>query len=209
MRRALVIFARGPEREALAKRLPLESAAPLFRRLLRSWIAAAQQHDATPIVACSDVDRSAFAGQAIVTQRGDRFGIRVANAVADAFALGFTSVAIACIDAPPPNLGAVFAAIEQGSAVIAPSRDGGVNLIGLAAPHRELLESIRPRERDLVSRCRAAFERLVIVEGARDVDDTASMQLSGTITIPHPAPCAITLRGTRRNVPPRAPPVAA
>jgi len=54
--RALLIFARTPEAEAAAKRLPLASAAPLFRAVLRCWIASASAAPCEDIA--NDVSRA-------------------------------------------------------------------------------------------------------------------------------------------------------
>ncbi|HLJ73659.1 MAG TPA: hypothetical protein VKU62_03670, partial [Thermoanaerobaculia bacterium] len=70
MRRALVIFARSPEREAVAKRLPLHRAAALFRANLAAWTRAAR-------AAKADVLR--------IEQHGETFGERLANTADDAF----------------------------------------------------------------------------------------------------------------------------
>lgn len=207
MSRAVVIFARSPQREALAKRLRIETAAPLFRSLTEAWIAAARAHGATPIVASEEL----ITVEAMhIPQRGHRFGARVAAAAADAHALGFTSVVIAAIDAPPPAaLGAAFEALEQGSVVIAPARDGGVNLIGVGLDELAFLAAIVPRQRDLVARCRAHFEQLVVLEETVDVDDDASLRLvlDDGIIVPLPIVGA-TSDGVRTPQQSRAPPAA-
>jgi hypothetical protein len=54
--------------------------------------------------------------------------------------------------------------------VIAPARDGGVNLMGLCAPARDLLLTFRPRDRHVAARCRRYFARLHELPVARDID---------------------------------------
>jgi hypothetical protein len=57
---------------------------------------------------------------------------------------------------------------------VVPSRDGGINLIALRAPERELLSSIEPRQRDVLARCRAYFgEALAVLEVSSDIDSLA------------------------------------
>ncbi|HEY6893851.1 MAG TPA: DUF2064 domain-containing protein [Rhodanobacteraceae bacterium] len=152
MRRALVIFARSPEREAAAKRLPLHRAAALFRSNLAAWMRAAQRANA-------DVLQP--------EQRGDTFGERLANAADDAFALGYDTIVITGIDVPACDLEPAF---RSSMPVIAPARDGGVNLIGLNAPARDLLVTFRPRDRHVAARCRAYFARLGELPVTRDID---------------------------------------
>ncbi|HVR39448.1 MAG TPA: hypothetical protein VMU84_10155, partial [Thermoanaerobaculia bacterium] len=114
--RAIVIFARSPQREALAKGLRVETAAPLFRSFTAMWLRAAQHAGAQPIVACDDGalrDIAPDVDRMHIAQRGATFGERAANAAADAFARGFTHVLLAAIDAPPAEIGEAFDALER------------------------------------------------------------------------------------------------
>jgi glycosyltransferase A (GT-A) superfamily protein (DUF2064 family) len=169
-RRAVLIFARTPETEAAAKGLPVERAAPLFRTLLDSWLNAASACDATAIVASPtrlDVDAL------YIAQRGASFGERLAHSCDDAWKLGFDSILIAGIDAPPPrSLDQAFAVLDRGRAdvVVAPARDGGLNLIGLRSPAFEFLSTIRLRERHLLQRCRDFFPSIFILPIVSDID---------------------------------------
>lgn len=172
--RALLIFARTPEAEASAKRLPLATAAPLFRAVLKCWIASAIAAGATPIIACSGEDRRRLADFATcIEQRGAAFGERLANAVEDARKLGFESVILTGIDAPPCALETAFALLENGADVVAPSRDGGVNLIGVQS--LEFLRTIRLRESHLLQRCRRSFRALFVLSTASDIDSMADI----------------------------------
>lgn len=177
--RAILLFARSPRREALAKRLP--DAAPLFRRLIASWLRAAGRSGAVPLIACSRADREELAAiepsiaREWLEQRGATFGDRVADATTSAFARGFESVIVAAIDAPPVALDAAFAQLERGLTVIAPSRDGGINYIGLTAPETRLVSCFSPRRRDLVALCRRWFAELVVLDPVTDLDDAAAM----------------------------------
>lgn len=172
--RALLIFARTPEAEASAKRLPLATAAPLFRAVLRCWIASASAAGATPIIACSGEDRRRLSDYATcIEQRGAAFGERLANAAEDARKLGFESVILTGIDAPPCALETAFAMQENGNDVVAPSRDGGVNLIGVRS--LEFLRTIRLRESHLLQRCRRTFPALFVLSKATDIDSMADI----------------------------------
>lgn len=204
--RAVVIFARSPEREALAKGLRVERAAPLFRAFTARWLREAQRVGAQAIVVC-DGDLGAIAPEIErihIAQRGVTFGDRVANASADAFALGFTEVVIAAIDAPPMSLDTAFDALERGIAVIAPSRDGGVNFIGLTAPEPELLARIELRERNLVRAFRAYFDQLLVLAAANDIDSAADL-VSPIFVVDEFAP----RHGVTIRIASRGPPAAA
>jgi glycosyltransferase A (GT-A) superfamily protein (DUF2064 family) len=154
--RAVVIFARTPESEAAAKRLPRVRASALFRSLFAAWQRAA---------------RAAGAELLCIEQRGNTFGERLANCADDAFARGFRAVVITGIDVVPPRgLESAFRSVEAGRAVIAPSYDGGVNLIGLCHPARDLLITFAQRNRHIAARCRAYFGAVDELPVARDID---------------------------------------
>ncbi|HUP62082.1 MAG TPA: DUF2064 domain-containing protein [Thermoanaerobaculia bacterium] len=183
MRAAIVLFARSPEREAAAKRMP--SSAPLFRSLAAAWLREAMRCGAAPVIACSARDREAFAAiapdvpRAWIEQRGGAFGDRVAAVAEEAFARGLDAVIVAAIDAPPRELDRALRALSRGVAVVSPSRDGGINYIGLLAPERELLRRLAPRRRDLVRVCAGYFARLEVVGGAVDLDSRDGLAVVG------------------------------
>jgi len=220
-RSAIVLFARSPEREAAAKRMP--SAAPLFRAVIASWLDAARRHGAMPLIACADEDRDALRRIAPHIERGwiaqssGSFGARVVSVASDAFGRGFDSVIIAAIDAPPPpDLGDALSALARGVAVIAPARDGGINFIGLTSPDRELLARLTPRRRDLVRICREHLGALVVLRVTTDIDSMSALDAARRerawrpFVPPAPllrAPVAVhTLCGTFSSLASRAPP---
>lgn len=171
---AIVLFARSPEREAAAKRMPL--AVPLFRSVIAAWLEAAHAHGVTPLIACEPRDREALAAIAPRLTRGwieqgvASFGARVCDAATVAFARGFTGVVIAAIDAPPPmRLGEALAALSDGVAVIGPARDGGINFIGITTLDRELLADLT------VKRCLQRLPHALVLEPATDVDSPKSL----------------------------------
>ena len=175
MSRAVVIFARAPEVEAAVKRLS-GSFAALFDRNTAAWLRAAAKAGATPVISCTCAARfDAIApeiARLYIEQRGTTFGERLASTAEAAFALGFDEVAITGIDVAP-NLAGVFEALVLSDAVVQPADDGGINLIALRTPHRALLATIRPRQRDLLARCRAYFDSLIVLDAAADVDGLA------------------------------------
>jgi len=196
MPRAIVIFARAPEVEAAVKGLPARFAA-LFQRTVAAWL---QEPGAVPIISCAADARGRFdailpeINRLYIEQRGSTFGERLASTAEAAFALGFDEVVITGIDAPPAA--GVFAALAHARAVVVPALDGGINLIALRAPERELLASIEPRQRDVLARCRAYFgDGLVVLEESSDIDSLAVRRW----------PLAeVTLRGARTPVRRRA-----
>ena len=176
MSRAVVIFARAPEVEAAVKGLPTSFAA-LFDRNTAAWLRAAASAGATPVISCARAARfhdiAPEISRLYIEQRGATFGERLASTAEAAFALGFDEVLITGVDVPPGRVAEAFAALRSARAVIEPSDDGGINLIALRAPERELLSAIRPRQRDVVERCRAYFDSLVVLAAVPDVDALA------------------------------------
>ena len=178
MSRAIVIFARAPEVEAAVKGLPARFAG-LFQRTTAAWLRAAAFCDATPVIACEAHTRGRFDAilpnvpRLYVVQRGATFGERLASSAEATFALGFDEVLITGIDVPVAHASEVFAALGRSRAVVQPARDGGINLIALRAPERELLSSIQPRQRDVLQRCRAYFDSLIVLEVSSDIDSVA------------------------------------
>jgi glycosyltransferase A (GT-A) superfamily protein (DUF2064 family) len=209
------MFARSPEREALAKGLPIATAAPLFRSLLLLWIERAHDAGATPIIVSAPEDRAALIAiapdVAWLAQRETAFGERIAAAASDVAAAGFTAIAIAAIDAPPPaTLSDTFEAVEAKRVVIAAAADGGINLIAFAAPgDLRFLATIRVRQRDLVDRCRAYFPELVILPATVDVDDAASLQFyAPSLVFAMQQPKCSIRNGAKTSLPPRGPPAS-
>lgn len=178
MSRAIVIFARAPEVEAAVKGLPARFAA-VFHRAAAAWLRAATFCDATPVIACAPHARARFdailpeVDRLYVDQRGATFGERLASSAEAAFSLGFDQVLITGIDVPVARASDVFAALAHARAVVQPSQDGGINLIALHAPERELLSAIQPRQRDVLQRCRAYFDSLIVLEVSSDIDSFA------------------------------------
>ena len=170
---AIVLFARSPEREAAAKRMP--GAAPLFRAVIAAWLDAARRHGAAAVIACENEDRAAIARIAPhvdrlwIEQGAGSFDDRVVAAAAKAFAT-FDTVLIAAIDAPPPrDLGAALDALRRGVTVVGPARDGGVNFIGLRSFDENLLRRLT------VSRCRQLCGELLLLGAVTDLDSQRSI----------------------------------
>ena len=210
MRRALVIFARTPEAEARAKRLPLAVAAPLFASIIARWVRAAHDAKAEAIIACAPEHKARLARIAPhaswIEQPSGCFGERLSAVVTAAFAQQFDVVAITGIDTPPLDLTAIF---ECGRNVIVPARDGGVNLIALIADAPDVLASLRPRQRDAAARCEALLRAVVLptlpdLDGNADLDDWLCRG-----AVPHPLRVAVASFEPTPFAPLRGPPRAA
>jgi len=177
MARAIVIFARPPEFEAAVKGLPLRFV-HLFEHITAAWLRAATFANATPVIACAPDVRARFddilpaVKRLYVDQRGPTFGERLASSAEAAFALGFDEVLITGIDAHLEHHASdIFAALAHARAVVEPAKDGGINLIALHAPERELLSTIQQRQSDVLERCRAYFrDSLIVLKESSDID---------------------------------------
>lgn len=208
---SILLFARSPEREAAAKRMP--HAAPLFRAVIAAWLDAARRHGAVPVIACEREDRPAIERISPefvwIEQKGRTFGERVVFAAAAALAR-FDAVIIAAIDAPPPrNLGDAFEALRHGATVVGPARDGGVNFIGVTSLDAALLSNLTLR------RCRERCARLVVLHAVTDLDSQSSINAARNerawrgifdAGARHRGTTEQPLLGVIRPLPPRAPP---
>jgi rSAM/selenodomain-associated transferase 1 len=85
--------------------------------------------------------------QQLLLQRGDDFGARLYNALADLLGRGYQSAAIMDSDSPTlpvEYLQRAFSelALPGDRVVLGPAVDGGYYLIGIKQPHRRLFEGI-------------------------------------------------------------------
>jgi uncharacterized protein len=194
---ALAVMTKAPRAGHVKTRLqpPLtaEEAAQLNICFLRDTAAAiksAGRNDAvgigvfTPIgseAAYIDILPPEFA---LLPQRGEEFGERLAFAVEDLLHCGFGSVCL--IDSDSPTVSseiytrAVALLARSGDRVVlGPSDDGGYYLIGLKQNHRELFERIEwSTERVLNRTIEQAKQFTIDVEllpSGYDVDDRASL----------------------------------
>lgn len=194
--RRIVLFTRGPRREARVKGLAA-GAVRLFRRLARSWADAAKRVGATFEVSCPEGReeelRSALGNRelAVRPQSGGTFGDRLVGAV-DASLDSGDAVLVVGGDVPAPDLKTLaraFAHLESDAraAVLEPSLDGGVNAIGLRGDAEQLLAGISwGTDRvgaELTARCLAAGMPLCELEPRLDVDngDAARRAISADV----------------------------
>jgi glycosyltransferase A (GT-A) superfamily protein (DUF2064 family) len=169
-RRCVVLFARAPRAEARRKSLP--SAEPLFRAV-RQRVRQAIARVAGVDLLCCGPDAAASPGELRLPQRGIDFAARLANAFADARALGYEEVLVVPGDVPgldERTIARAFALLRRSPVVLGPSPDGGVYLIGCRGPADALLRGVRWRTthvtRDLLERAPGA----VLLAGRADVD---------------------------------------
>jgi len=121
----------------------------------------------------------------LLSQRGEGFGDRLANAAFDLFRIGFKSVCLIDSDSPTVSVETYERAIRllsaQGDRVIlGPSQDGGYYLIGLTTFQRELFEAIDwSTERVLAQTQMRAKEigfQIELLPEFYDIDDRAALR---------------------------------
>jgi len=133
--RAVIFFVRDERTEGLLKPLPRRYRAAGYRGLngrMMARLASSAIHGTDLIVATEGA-----CGDMRLPQRGDSFGERIGNAIADAFDLGYRDVVVVgndCPDLAQKDIEAAFRMLASGAAyVAAPTRDGGAFMI---AAHR-------------------------------------------------------------------------
>jgi glycosyltransferase A (GT-A) superfamily protein (DUF2064 family) len=167
--RILLLFTRSPQAEARLKGLPGEAGARLFAALLRSWAQSAREVGARLVVSAPGACMHRLRALGLdpeaefLLQKAIGFGARLEEAARAAFATGAGAVVLAGGDVPAPEarmLEAAFRALESGApAVLGPSRDGGVYLIGLPGHDEGLLRRIRPRDPGAFRQCLGRLSR--------------------------------------------------
>lgn len=122
---------------------------------------------------------------ALLPQRGETLGEKMALAFEDLFLLGFESVCLIGSDSPTLPRQALSQAAQilskpKDCVVLGPSEDGGYYLIGLKKPERSLFENIEwSTERVLEQTLAKAKENnleIHLLTTWYDVDDAASLQ---------------------------------
>jgi len=185
--RYLVLFAREPRREALAKGLGA-SGQDLFVAFARGWLALAGRVGARIVIATPPEDRSGWrrrlpeAAEALwITQAGRTFGDRLEGVARQAARLHGAAVLVGGDVAPSGlALSEAFAALEGGAqAVVGPAPDGGVSLLALRPEDVDLLRAIGPRQRQVAERLRRSLQdrgRLLVCVGfTPDIDGFSSL----------------------------------
>ena len=158
MKCAIAIFAKSPVRGAVKTRLcpPLtpDQATELYRAFLLDTMHVISEVEGiepgvlfTPDDALDDFRALAPSHFFLVPQRGDGFGVRLANGFRDLFALGYEAVAIMDADSPTlprAHIAELFVQLaEAGCDVsVGPCDDGGYWAIGMKRLHPEVLTGI-------------------------------------------------------------------
>lgn len=186
--RTVLLFTRGPRREAKAKRLP-GAGAKLFEQFVRAWRACASEVGAELVAVTPEESAGALEhlipGVSLLPQEGDDFAGHVEAAFEAAFAHEASAAVIVPGDAPPPEateLRALFERLEadERAMAIAPAADGGVNLIGFAPRAERLPADIAWFSSNVCEQLRLHAERLrlPLYVGALcfDVDDMADVR---------------------------------
>ena len=189
MLRYLMLFSRQPVREAREKGLSPDAAA-LFGSFAAGWIRTAHREGAVPVLATPAEDRAAWSrwlprdsGPILrIAQHGATFGERLAGAVRRVADLG-GSVVVVGGDVLPSGeaLRNAFEALERGdAAVVAPSSDGGVSLLGLRRDDLDLLRGMPLRSREVFGTLCAALAarggRVCVLRRADDVDGRRALR---------------------------------
>ncbi|HEV2105594.1 MAG TPA: TIGR04282 family arsenosugar biosynthesis glycosyltransferase [Candidatus Eisenbacteria bacterium] len=146
----LAVFARRPEpgrvKTRLSPALPTPLAAALYAAMLADAFAAGAAAAAGERCAYwSDGAGQTPAGWRACAQRGADLGARLAAAFAELLAAPGDRAVIVGSDCPalaPTLLDAAFAALAHADLVLAPARDGGYGLIGLARTAPALFEGV-------------------------------------------------------------------
>ena len=193
VRRCVVLFARAPRVEATRK--GLRSAEILFdaiaQRLRRSVCRVAGVD-----LLCCGVDAP---DERSIPQHGASFAERLANAFADARALGYEQVVVVPGDVPGLDhraIGRAFASLRRAPVVLGPSPDGGVYLLGCRGPADVVLAGVRwctsHVTRDLLKRApdAARLDAHADVDHARDLsrlrrDASVPAELRALVALAH------------------------
>lgn len=121
----------------------------------------------------------------LLAQRGDGFGERLSNAVADLLAAGFAACCLIDSDSPTVTAEAFCAAAREllqndERIVIGPSDDGGYYLIGMKRLHQRVFDDIDwSTERVLsqtIDRAREVGLEPVMLPAFYDIDDRATLR---------------------------------
>ena len=141
--RCVLVFARTPLLEARAKGMP--AARALFACARARVLAAAASSGADVVLATPRGPAPARPEGTRLLQRGSTFAERLANALADARALGYEQIVVVPGDVPGlqnRHLRVAFARLRACPAVLGPSPDGGVYLLGVRGDFEPILAGV-------------------------------------------------------------------
>lgn len=185
--RCVLLFARSAQGEAGAK--GLGRAAALFALARRRLVAAAAELGVDLVVVGPAGSEDGFPeselapGCRFLLQQGASFGERLGNAFGAVRALGYGQVVAVPTDVPllgARHLAAAFDALSEGAgAVLGPSPDGGVYLIGVRGDALPLLSGVRWRTARVLADLAANAADIgspVVLDHLGDVDREADLR---------------------------------
>lgn len=190
----LLIFAKNPERgkvkTRLAETIGEQQALGIYKQLLRITKSAADQLKVTRQVWYSnyidDDDQWSGSDYQKRLQEGEGLGVRMQKAFDQAFADGFSKVAVIgtdCAAITSQILKQAFEQLEEYPVVIGPSQDGGYYLIGMSNFYPELFEqkkwSTPSVFKQTVYQLEKAHIPYQLLPALNDIDTESDLQASG------------------------------
>jgi len=190
----VIVFVRHPEpgrvKTRLAGALTPEGAARFYKALVEEKLAELAAGCAAEVLVCctpasavGDVEAWLGPGFRYAVQRGADLGERMANAIAESFAMGFARCVLVGSDIPgltPSIVEEGLSVLTESTASIGPAADGGYYLIGF---HRDGLipavfddmrwstPSICRETVRLLDECGVTVHRLATLQDIDTVDD--------------------------------------
>jgi hypothetical protein len=174
--RCVLVFTRTAAYEAAAKRMP---AARRFFACARARVLAAAASSGARVVVAAPEAGAALPGARVLAQRGRTFAERLAGALTDARALGYEEIVVVPGDVPglqARHLRAAFARLRSFSAVLGPSPDGGVYLLGVRGDFSRLLAGVPWRTPRVFDALLANAGRAAVLPALADVDGPAHLR---------------------------------
>jgi hypothetical protein len=166
--RCVLLFARTAAQEARAKNL--SRARGLFALARRRVTAAARS--------LPGIDLLVAGPGGALSQRGRCFAERLANAFADARALGYEEIVAVPTDVPRlgrRQLAAAFRRLAAASVVLGPSPDGGAYLIGCRSDPSDLFTGVHWQTPRTFADLAANAPSLAVLDPFEDVDRWADV----------------------------------
>lgn len=160
VKKALIIFAKVPKPEQVKTRLQPDlspdASSQLYLAFILDTLNAASLKGVERILGCDATRRDPFFkglserfGLALVDQVGENLGIRMRNAIEEAYRMDFGQVVIIGTDIPTLPIGYIQEAFKQlkkrpqePSIVLGPSTDGGYYLIGCSGSVPPIFDGI-------------------------------------------------------------------
>ncbi|MGB0166528.1 MAG: TIGR04282 family arsenosugar biosynthesis glycosyltransferase [Luteibaculum sp.] len=193
MRRALIIFAKNPEKgkvkTRLAKDLGSNEALTWYLRLLKRTETAIQGLTAEKTVYWSKAEplhppafyRDEFAHK---VQQGENLGDKMSQAIEDQFRKGYDALVIIgtdCWDLKPKHIEEAYQLLRKNDVVMGPAKDGGYYLLGMNRYHPELFENVPWSTEEVANVTRKACQKLELsmaeIETLNDVDKVHDLPL--------------------------------